>query len=117
LDYVREERGEEVVTALVANKVDMDADRLHIIEMIRAVKREDAEKFAKDNELLYFEVSAKEGTNVQNFFKQIAQLLIGDVHTDQDSQVNAEGNQDNWMLGQQKAPEKVNLKAETAKTP
>jgi hypothetical protein len=35
------------------------------------VPKEEAEKYAKEQELLYFEVSAKEGSNVHATFKSI----------------------------------------------
>lgn len=50
-----------------------------LFEGARKVTTEEAEKFAKDQELLYFEISAKEGTNVQKTFKIITQKLLGPI--------------------------------------
>ena len=49
-----------MVIALVANKVDL--------EIQRAVSREEAERFAKENNLLYLETSAKTAFNVNETF-------------------------------------------------
>lgn len=43
---------------------------------LRVVTTEEGEKFAKEQELLYYEVSAKEGTNVQQTFKNLALKLF-----------------------------------------
>ena len=39
------------------------------------VSKEDGEKKAKDLEIIFFEVSAKSGINVDTLFKNISQLL------------------------------------------
>ena len=49
-----------MVIALVANKVDLETQR--------AVSREEAERFAKENNLLYLETSAKTAFNVNETF-------------------------------------------------
>ncbi|EGR31760.1 ras oncogene family protein, putative [Ichthyophthirius multifiliis] len=68
LDYVREERGKDVLIVLLANKIDL-ADQ-------RQVSTEDGNKFATEQGLLFFEVSAKDGNNIQNVFKQISYSLL-----------------------------------------
>jgi len=49
LDNIRTYADENIVIALVANKVDV----LYVNEKKRAVKREQAEKFARDNNLIF----------------------------------------------------------------
>ncbi|KRX03857.1 P-loop containing nucleoside triphosphate hydrolase [Pseudocohnilembus persalinus] len=64
LDYVKEERGEEVLIFLVGNKNDMEEQR--------QVSYEQGQKFAQQQGIEFIEVSAKEGTNIQQLFKEIA---------------------------------------------
>lgn len=52
---------------LIGNKVDLESNR--------EVKREEAESYAKDNQMLYWETSAKEGSNVDEVFNFIAKNL------------------------------------------
>ncbi len=47
---------------LIGNKTDKE---------YRAVSREDAEQFAKDNNMIYYETSAKEDINVHEFYKNM----------------------------------------------
>ncbi|CAK62866.1 unnamed protein product (macronuclear) [Paramecium tetraurelia] len=70
LDYVREERGSDVVGVLIANKIDIKD---------RVVTTQEGEKLAQEQDLLYYEVSAKEGTNVQQTFKNLALKLLGPI--------------------------------------
>ena len=54
---------------IVGNKIDLKEER--------AVTKEEAEKFCKENNYEYFEVSAKEGTNITNLlYTSIASLPI-----------------------------------------
>ncbi|KAM3146594.1 hypothetical protein pb186bvf_001124 [Paramecium bursaria] len=69
LDYVKEERGSDVLTILVANKIDVKQNRV--------VSQEEGAKYAKENDMLYFECSAKEGTNITGMFKDIGITLLG----------------------------------------
>lgn len=61
----------DITLMLVGNKHD-------IVEndpSLRRVKKEDAKNFAKDFDLLYFETSAINGTNVANCFEELLQSL------------------------------------------
>ena len=61
---------------LVANKVDITGAR-------REVTREKAEQLAREHKMRYFEVSAKEGTGVDEVFKFIAQQVADNHRLDQ----------------------------------
>ncbi|NXD32695.1 VPS21 protein, partial [Spelaeornis formosus] len=54
-----------IVICLVGNKSDLDEDP-------RQVSREEAEAYAKEANLLFFEASAKTGANVAELFTEIA---------------------------------------------
>ena len=57
----------DVITVLVGNKVDLDDDR--------RVSKERAHQYAENNDIeldMVFEVSAKDGTGVQDMFNAIA---------------------------------------------
>ena len=58
----------EFKSILVGNKVDLKG--------IREVKEEDINKFREKNSLEYFETSSKDGTNVNEIFRRITELLI-----------------------------------------
>ncbi|CAO3589246.1 unnamed protein product [Absidia cylindrospora] len=69
IDDVRAERGEDVIIVLVGNKSDLNDKR--------QVTTEDAEKRAKELNVMFMETSAKAGHNVKTLFKKIAQVLPG----------------------------------------
>lgn len=66
IDDVKNQRGEGVIISLLANKTDVED---------RDVSEEEGRKLAEENEVLFKEVSAKTGNNIQEFFKEIAALL------------------------------------------
>ena len=67
LDAVREHAGnKELIVALVGNKLDQP----------RAVSREEAEAFARRNNLMFHEVSAKTGQGVHNVFVATASAVL-----------------------------------------
>eukprot|EP00915_Cephaloidophora_sp_WS-2016_P008693 GHVH01012119.1.p1 GENE.GHVH01012119.1~~GHVH01012119.1.p1 ORF type:complete len:198 (-),score=23.24 GHVH01012119.1:64-657(-) len=68
IDDVRAERGDDVVLALVGNKIDLDN---------REVSSEEGEARAKEHGLLFVETSAKAGHNIKSVFRQIATNLPG----------------------------------------
>lgn len=72
IDDVKNQRGEGVIIALLGNKIDLEE---------RDVPSDEAMKLAADNQIIYKEVSAKSGINVQEFFKEIAGLLPDDSET------------------------------------
>lgn len=56
-----------VVIALAGNKADMDSKR--------KVQTEEAAQYARENEIIYLETSAKTALNVRNLFVEIAKKL------------------------------------------
>ena len=61
---------------LVGNKCDLEEER--------QVSREEAEKYAKDNGMKFFEVSAKEGTNINDdMFNSIIQDLLDNMEAEE----------------------------------
>lgn len=89
-DYVRTERGDNVILVLVGNKSDLEH---------RVVTQEEAENKAKElNFNIFMETSSKNGYGVKNLFKKVAKLLpTGDASKDGDSENNgnSNGNSDN----------------------
>ena len=60
LSELREHADANIVVMLVGNKSDL--------KHLRAVNEEDAEEFAKQNDMLFIETSALEATNVETAF-------------------------------------------------
>jgi len=56
-----------VVIALAGNKADMEAKR--------KVQTEEAQQYAKDNDIIYLETSAKTSLNVKKLFMEVAKKL------------------------------------------
>lgn len=56
-----------VVIALAGNKADMESKR--------KVQTEEAQQYARENEIIYMETSAKSSMNVRNLFVEIAKKL------------------------------------------
>eukprot|EP00828_Plagiopyla_frontata_P028917 TRINITY_DN3736_c0_g1_i1.p1 TRINITY_DN3736_c0_g1~~TRINITY_DN3736_c0_g1_i1.p1 ORF type:complete len:220 (-),score=41.33 TRINITY_DN3736_c0_g1_i1:142-801(-) len=69
MKYVRETRGNDIIVLLIGNKIDDEKNRQVTIE-------EGNEK-GLETSAPYFEVSAKEGTNISNLFAVVARKLIG----------------------------------------
>jgi small GTP-binding protein len=84
LDELNSNAPRDCIFCLLGNKADLTADR--------KVKFEDAKAFAEDN--LYYEVSAKSGTNVSLAFEQ---LLYGIV----EKQKEEENNPDKVLRGKE----------------
>ena len=59
---------------MAGNKADMG-------EHGRQVATEEAEAFAKEKEIMFFEISALSGQNVQMLFNEVAKKLTG-IQTD-----------------------------------
>ena len=66
IDDVKNQRGDGVIISLIGNKIDSEE---------RDVSIEEGMKIAEENEILFKEVSAKSGANIQELFKEIAALL------------------------------------------
>ncbi|ORC85020.1 small GTP-binding protein RAB6 [Trypanosoma theileri] len=67
IDEVRAERGDDVVIVLVGNKCDAQDKR--------EVSTEEAQKKAEEYNLMFMEVSARQGTNVKALFRRMALAL------------------------------------------
>ncbi|KAF5217600.1 hypothetical protein ECC02_009524 [Trypanosoma cruzi] len=67
IDEVRAERGDSVVIFLVGNKLDAQEKRV--------VSTEEAQKKAEEYNLVFVEVSAKQGKNVKTLFRKMAEAL------------------------------------------
>jgi len=91
VDDVRAERGNDVIIILVGNKTDLN-DR-------RQVTPDEAEKRAKELNIMFIETSAKAGHNVKALFRKIAQALPG---MDREGESNS-GNQMIDVSGQSSA--------------
>lgn len=69
IEDVRQERGNDVVLALVGNKTDL-ADK-------RQVSLEEGEQKAREHGILFIETSAKAGYNIKALFRKLASALPG----------------------------------------
>ena len=65
----------DVLICLVGNKSDLEGRR--------AVSFEEGENFAKDNNLMFFETSAKDGSNIQELFINSATNLVDKIESGQ----------------------------------
>lgn len=64
---VKEERGKDVIIAVVGNKIDLSGRR--------QVTQEEGQRFALKENVQFIETSAKAGFNIKALFRQIAQTL------------------------------------------
>ncbi|CEO99652.1 Ras family [Plasmodiophora brassicae] len=64
----------DIVIGLAGNKSDLDG--------ARKVTRAEAEAYAKENRLIFYETSAKTGANIDAMFKEIAKRLPKEVRPD-----------------------------------
>ena len=58
----------KVAKMLIGNKIDL--------ENKRKIDNETIKKFAEKKEMKYFEASAKEGINIDNIFRELAELIL-----------------------------------------
>ena len=65
----------DILIVLVGNKSDLEGRR--------AVSFEEGRKFAADNQLLFFETSAKDGSNIQEIFTESATTLVDKIESGQ----------------------------------
>jgi GTPase SAR1 family protein len=56
---------------LIGNKIDLEEQR--------EVSYEEGKNFAEENNLLFFETSAKDGNNIQEIFLESATLLVDKI--------------------------------------
>ena len=58
----------DILICLIGNKIDLEEQR--------EVSYEEGKNFAEENEILFFETSAKEGNNIQEIFVQSATNIL-----------------------------------------
>merc|ERR1712128_57565 len=84
---LRQQANQNIVIALAGNKADLAQQR--------TVDNEEAESYAKENNLLYMETSAKTALNVNDLFLQIAKLLPkNDQKENGNIKIDGEGGED-----------------------
>lgn len=92
---LRDQANKDIVIALAGNKIDLcleeadneTGDSSNSTASKRAVEREEAQAYANDNGLIFYETSAKTGENVHELFVQIANDLPKSTHApNQDQQ-------------------------------
>ena len=68
ITQIKEYLGDSACITLVGNKLDLESDR--------SVSTEEAKKFSLENNLLFYEVSAKDNINVHFAFDQLSNQMI-----------------------------------------
>ena len=63
----------DILICLVGNKTDLENKRI--------VSKEEGQKFADDNGLLFFETSAQDGTNIEELFTQATSNIVNKVES------------------------------------
>lgn len=71
LEETKNNGNPNMVIVLVANKVDLESQRM--------VSKEEGERFAKDNNLLYIETSAKTAMNVNETFLRTGKEVLNKI--------------------------------------
>ena len=61
----------DILICLIGNKIDLEEKR--------EVSYEEGKNFAEENNLLFFETSAKDGNNIQEIFLESATLLVDKI--------------------------------------
>ena len=61
-----------ILICLIGNKIDL--------ENKREVSYEEGKNFAEENDLIFFETSAKEGNNIQEIFVQSATNILDKIN-------------------------------------
>jgi Ras-related protein Rab-2A len=65
----------DILICLIGNKCDLDTKRV--------VSSEEGQKFAEENNLLFFETSAKDGTNIQEVFVETVTIIVEKIERGQ----------------------------------
>jgi len=68
-----QELDDKVKKILVGNKIDLENDR--------KIDKQIIEKFAEKKGMKYYETSAKEGTNIDTVFKELAEEILANINT------------------------------------
>ena len=73
LNECREMCFRDILICLVGNKTDLEDKRV--------VSKDEGQKFAEDNGLLFFETSAQDGTNIEEMFTQATSNIVKRVES------------------------------------
>ena len=73
LNECREMCYKDILICLVGNKTDLENKRI--------VSKEEGQKFADDNGLLFFETSAQDGTNIEELFTEATSNIVNKVES------------------------------------
>ena len=73
LDECKEMCYKDILICLIGNKIDLEDKRL--------VSKEEGQKFADDNGLLFFEASAKNGTNIEEIFNKCTDDIVTKIES------------------------------------
>jgi Ras-related protein Rab-2A len=73
LDECREMCYKDMLICLVGNKIDLEDKRV--------ISKEEGQKFADDNGLLFFETSAKTGTNIEEIFNKCTSDIVSKIES------------------------------------
>ena len=88
---IKQEISDDVVIALVGNCLDIDYGNEDYRR--REITREEGQNFANENNLLFYEVSAKDGTNVNEFFDELIHRIYENSPNDEnDNRILNENN-------------------------
>ena len=73
LDECREMCYKDMLICLVGNKIDLEDKRV--------ISKEEGQKFADDNRLLFFETSTKTGTNIEEIFNKCTSDIVAKIES------------------------------------
>ena len=73
LNECREMCYKDILICLVGNKIDLESNR--------TVSKEEGQKFAEDNGLLFFETSAQDGTNIEELFSKPTAEIVNKIES------------------------------------
>ena len=73
LNECREMCYKDILICLVGNKTDLENKRI--------VSKEEGQKFAEDNGLLFFETSAQDGSNIEEMFTEATSNIVKKVES------------------------------------
>ena len=65
----------DILICLIGNKSDLEGRR--------AVSYDEGKKFAEDNQIMFFETSAKDGSNITEIFNESATYLVDKIESGQ----------------------------------
>lgn len=76
---IKNERGDDIILGLLGNKIDLEDRQVSTVEGF---------KRAEEIKAIFQECSAKDGSNLANFFKSIFETLIKNLEDDEESEQN-----------------------------